>query len=317
MKPPTAQLDAPDPTPRRDDPPATDLPAVVSVGHLPRPAGPLPVASVRSVGRIKLVAVDLDGTLLDSQKQVGVRTVRALKHLPAIGVQLVIASARPPRSVRHIYRALGLDNWQINYNGAVIWDEGRREAVYHQPIAGDLARAMVEAARTLVPSVVMAAEVLDRWHTDSDDNRGYTTETGKLFRPDVVEPVGRICASPVTKLMFLGPRDDLATVDAALSVEFGGRVTVLHAEPELIQVMHRRVGKGFALAKVAGHYGARREEVMAIGDAPNDLGMVKWAGTGVAMDNAFEVVKSAADWVAPSNDDHGVLAALQRYGLVE
>src|SRR5947209_8468867 len=72
---------------------------------------------------IRLVAVDLDGTLLDRDKRVSRRTVEALCCLPRRAVQVVIASARPPRSVRHIYRALKLDTWQINYNGAMIWDE--------------------------------------------------------------------------------------------------------------------------------------------------------------------------------------------------
>ena len=72
---------------------------------------------------IGVVAIDLDGTLLNDSKQVSRRTVGALVGLPERGVKVVIASARPPRSVRHIYAALKLDTWQINYNGALIWDE--------------------------------------------------------------------------------------------------------------------------------------------------------------------------------------------------
>src|SRR5438552_2118936 len=80
--------------------------------------------------RIGLVAVDLDGTLLDENKRVSEQTVRALQCLPAAGIQVVIASARPPRSVRHIYQQLGLDTWQINYNGALIWDEPSGQVIF-------------------------------------------------------------------------------------------------------------------------------------------------------------------------------------------
>ena len=87
---------------------------------------------------IRLVAIDLDGTLLDRDKRVSEQTVRALKCLPAAGVKVVIASARPPRSVRHIYHQLALDTWQINYNGALIWDEPTRRRIFHRPMDGAL-----------------------------------------------------------------------------------------------------------------------------------------------------------------------------------
>src|SRR6186997_496459 len=82
--------------------------------------------------RIRLVAIDLDGTLLNSAKLISDQTIEALQCLPERGVRVVIASARPPRSVRHIYQMLRLDTLQINYNGALVWDEPKRQAVSHQ-----------------------------------------------------------------------------------------------------------------------------------------------------------------------------------------
>jgi hydroxymethylpyrimidine pyrophosphatase-like HAD family hydrolase len=79
--------------------------------------------------------------------------------------------------------------------------------------------------------------------------------------------------------------------------------------------MDRKVSKAAALKSVAEHYGVSRKQIMAIGDAPNDVGMLQFAGISVAMDNAHDLVKQQADWIAPSNDDHGVHAALVRYGL--
>src|SRR5690348_9246349 len=87
---------------------------------------------------IRLVAVDLDGTLLNDSKQVTEQTAGALACLPERDVKVVIASARPPRSVRHIYQSLGLDTLQINYNGALIWDEPNQRAIFHRPLTGKL-----------------------------------------------------------------------------------------------------------------------------------------------------------------------------------
>ena len=79
--------------------------------------------------------------------------------------------------------------------------------------------------------------------------------------------------------------------------------------------MDKRVSKAVALQKLAEHYGVSMDHVMAIGDAPNDVGMLQVSGVAVAMDNAHKVVKRVADWIAPSNNDHGVAAAMRRYGL--
>ena len=92
-------------------------------------------------------------------------------------------------------------------------------------------------------------------------------------------------------------------------------MTILKTDRDLIQIMDRTVSKAVALSKIAQHYGIPMTQVMAIGDAPNDVGMLQAAGVGVAMDNAHELVKEVADWVAPSNNDHGVHAALARFGL--
>jgi len=83
---------------------------------------------------IGLVAIDLDGTLLNDSKRISEQTAMALVGLPARGVRVVIASARPPRSVRHIYAALGLNTWTINYNGALIYDPVHDQIIHHQPM---------------------------------------------------------------------------------------------------------------------------------------------------------------------------------------
>jgi hypothetical protein len=265
---------------------------------------------------IRLVAVDLDGTLLNDSKEITEQTAGALTCLPQRDVKVVIASARPPRSVRHIYRALGLDTLQINYNGALIWDEPGQRAVFHRPIAGKLARKIIEHARDMFDETIVACEIMDRWLTDrADDGTGHTTETGKLFRPDLICPVDELCAQPITKLMLLGEPRIVLRLEDILAEAFEGEVTILKTDRDLIQIMHAEVSKAVALEKVAKWYGVPMEQVMAIGDAPNDVGMLQSAGVSVAMDNAHPLVKDAADWVAPSNNDHGVHAALARYGL--
>jgi Cof subfamily protein (haloacid dehalogenase superfamily) len=263
---------------------------------------------------IRLVAVDLDGTLLNDSKQVSEQTTEALACLPRNGVKVVIASARPPRSVREIYHALGLDTWQINYNGALIWDESQQQAVFHRPLRGSLAREIIELARDMFDEVIVTCEILDQWFTDRADN-SFTTETGKMFKPDVIAPYETFCATPVTKVMLLGEPRIILRLEDVLAEAFADQVTIVKTDRDLLQIMDHRVSKAVALQKVAKHYGVAMENVMAIGDAPNDVGMLQSAGVSIAMDNAHALVKEVSDWIAPSNNDHGVHAALKRYGL--
>ncbi|MGH7177110.1 MAG: Cof-type HAD-IIB family hydrolase [Tepidisphaeraceae bacterium] len=263
---------------------------------------------------IRLVAVDLDGTLLTSAKDVSPPTAAALRALSQRGVKVVIASARPPRSVRHIYADLALDTLQINYNGALIWDEPNQRPIFHRPMGGEVVRAIVDSARRAFDRVLVSCEIMDRWFTDRPDQT-YTTETGRMFKPDVIGPIASFCDQPVTKLMLLGEPNMMQQLQSLISEQFREKVSVIHADDDLLQIMDKRVSKAVALRKLAGLYRIRPREIMAIGDAPNDVGMLKLAGIAVAMNNAHDVVKQAAHWVAPSNDDHGVHAALVRYGL--
>jgi hypothetical protein len=263
-----------------------------------------------------MIAIDLDGTLLNRSKQVSPQTVTGLACARAAGIKIIIASARPPRSVRHIYKQLELDTLQINYNGALIWDEQKQQGIEHLPLAGDLAMAMVRMARQRFPQTLVTCELLDRWLTDRIDQT-YTTETGKLFKPDLIAPLETFLSEPVTKLMLLADPAAILQLEAMLIERFSNQAVILRIDEDLIQIMDKRVSKAAALAKLAKRYGVAATRIMAIGDAPNDVGMLKMAGTAVAMDNAHPLVKQAADWVAPSNDDHGVWAALRHYGLCD
>lgn len=266
-----------------------------------------------SRGPIRLVAIDLDGTLLTRDKKVSEQTVNALRCLPE-GVRVVIASARPPRSVRAFYQMLGLDTWQINYNGAMIWDEPAGRAVFHRPMAAEIARSIVDLARDMFEEVLVSCEVMDKWLTDRVDD-SFTTETGRIFKPDLIAPIETFCNQPITKLMLLGEPKILSRLEPLILEQFGSKVTIVQTDRDLLQIMDNRVSKAVALEKVAQYYGISADQIMAIGDAPNDVGMLQLAGVAVAMDNAADVVKKQAHWIAPSNDDHGVHAALVQFGL--
>jgi 5-amino-6-(5-phospho-D-ribitylamino)uracil phosphatase len=265
---------------------------------------------------IRLIAIDLDGTLLDDRKRISPRAATALMDVSKRGIKVVIASARPPRSVRHVHAALSLDTWTINYNGALIWDEVARKPVFHRPLPGTTVRQIIEHARHIHPDVHVSCELLDRWYTDRGD-QPFRTETGRLFPPDVIAPLETFFDVSMTKVLLGGEPALMDDINTSLGMAHGSEVCLVRTEQDLIQIMHRQASKAVALKMVARHYGVPLKNTLAIGDAPNDLDMLQVAGTSVAMDNGHQAVKDIADWVAPSNNDHGVHAALVRYGLCE
>ncbi len=265
---------------------------------------------------IGLVAIDLDGTLLTCDKKLSLRCVRAIDRAQRQGVAVVIASARPPRAVREIYRLLGLDTVQINYNGALIHDAPRKRHIFHRPLPVPLARHVTELARRMDGSIAVSLEILDRWYTDHIVE-GLETETSRSFDPDSIAPLHAYLNRPITKLMLLAPPERLAPVRECIGQRFEGQIGLAFTDPHLIQVHHPGACKARALERVARMYGVDRANVMAIGDAPNDESMLRWAGWGVAVANAWPQARNAAKAIVPSNDEDGVAFAIERYVLGE
>ncbi|MCJ7544152.1 MAG: Cof-type HAD-IIB family hydrolase [Phycisphaerae bacterium] len=264
------------------------------------------------MGRIHLLAIDLDGTLLNSAKQVtetSAAILRAARH--EAGVHVVLASARPPRTIAPFYDQLELDTPMICYNGALVVDPPSGRVILHRPIAARIARGIVTLARREYPEVLVSAEVLDRWYTDRLDP-AYVTETAKLVDPDLVAPVDQWLTDSVTKLLLLGEGSRLGGLAAAILDRYHRQVTITKTEDHLLQICHATVSKAKALRAVAGELGVARDQVMAIGDNDNDVEMLQWAGIAVAMGNASVAVLAVADHVTDHHDADGAARAIGR-----
>ncbi len=285
---------------------------MIATGQLDHDVGS--EAPCPATANIRMVAVDLDGTLLRSDHTVSAVNARAIEQAVAHGVPVVLASARPPRSVAKLAMTLPIDNSQVHYNGALIHDRDKDKHSFHLPIPPRLARAVVKTARRCNRKVIVSAEILDKWYTDQVDDR-YVTETARHFAPDHVGPLRSFLHKAVTKLMFAGPPDMLGAVNAALQHKFADRIQRHVCDTTLIQVAHRDADKSHAVARIADERGVKPEQVLAIGDAPNDTQLLRWAGVGVAVANGWVATRNAADVIAPPNDDDGVAWAIDRYVL--
>lgn len=290
--------------------------------------------------RFDILALDIDGTLLTSDKRLRDDDVRAVRAAASAGVRVVLATARPPRSTRPVLEALGLlagsgagaaetggvEAVSINYNGALTWTHvaGRRgSAVDHLPLDAETAQKAVRTARGVDPKVMVWVEIMDRWYTDNatpdfgpehaHETEGTLigTETSKTHPPDFVGELGAFMHVPATKVMFLAPPSRLRAVHAEIEARLAkpGRLACKVSDAHLFSVCHASADKGLALRGLAHRLGVPRERVLAVGDAPNDAAMLRWAGVGLAVSNAWDEAKAAADEVLPESNDAGAVAA--------
>ena len=275
-------------------------------------AGPARTEPSKPQSPMRLLAIDVDGTLLRSDARLSQGVVQACRAAERAGCVVVLATARGPRMTSWIIQALDITAPTINYNGALIWNPLDNVAQFHEPLSGELAGRIIAEARSIDPQIMVAIEVLDRWFTDRIDR-----QFDQLTDPDAIAPLRSFLSDPVTRVTLLGMPEPIQRILGSIREKYWQKheVALFNPDPQVIQVTHRLVDKGIALQRVAQRMGADREEVMVIADADNDLGMMEWAGLAVAVGNATDQVKQLADAVVPSNDDQGVARAIHRYIL--
>jgi Cof subfamily protein (haloacid dehalogenase superfamily) len=258
---------------------------------------------------VRLVASDLDGTLLLPDKSLSPRTVRVLRELVEAGVVLVLVSGRPPRTLREVAQALKLKGLAICCNGALVYDLDGASIVQHWPCPPEIIQVLVRQLREAAPGVSFAVEQGLTFGCES----GYAAWYPPVWSgtPEVAD-VLELLTEPVTKVIVRHPtihRDEMLTLIQSLG---GDAILATHSGAPFVEVSAGGIGKAAALAWLAASLGIDRQDVVAFGDMPNDLAMLEWAGRGVAVANAHPTVLAAADEVTLAHTEDGVAIALER-----
>jgi len=257
---------------------------------------------------LRLVATDLDGTLLRSDGTVSDRTVAALRLVEARGAMVVLVTGRPPRWMRSVAAAVGHAGLAVCANGAVVYDLHDERVLESFPLDVEAAQAVAAAVRAAIPGVHFAIETADR---------GFAHEPGYLPRVDSAAPFSRapldeLLTAPVVKLLIRHGTLDPDTLLASAREVADGLAELTHSSRDgLLEVSATGVTKATTLARLAAARGIGADGVVAFGDMPNDLPMLAWAGTAYGMGNAHPDVLEAVDLVAPDHDQDGVAVVLE------
>ncbi|MBB6348718.1 HAD-IIB family hydrolase [Nonomuraea muscovyensis] len=258
----------------------------------------------------RIVATDLDGTLLDSAGAVSPRTRRALRLAREAGAEIVFVTARAPRGVDPIAENAGVGGLAVCSNGAIVYDLGSREIVARHDLAPGTAAHVVETLAEALPGVAFAGET----GTGLLAEPGYGVAHAHDARHRREVASLRECADPVVKLLVWS-RDHLVDdMFTAAVAAVDGQAEVTHSGVGgLLEISAAGVTKAGTLAGLCAERGVDPAEVAAFGDMPNDLAVLAFAGAGYAMANAHHLVLAAVERRTLSNDEHGVAVVLERY----
>ncbi|MBO5245190.1 MAG: HAD family phosphatase [Selenomonadales bacterium] len=264
---------------------------------------------------IRLLAVDLDDTLLNEECVVSEANKQAIKEAVARGVIVTIATGRMFESAQKIAKQLEIDVPLISYNGALVQTAVSEEVLMKRCLDEDAARAVLDLFREKGWYIQLYRG--DKLYVDTvtNDTREYesrvetkATAIGQALYDDPKD---------ILKMLAINDPEKIDFVEETVHTLLSGKVFAPRSMPRFLEIVNAKVNKGEALRFVAEHFGVKREEVMAIGDSNNDIAMVEYAGLGVAMGNATPRVKEAADVMTASNAQDGVAKAIREYILAK
>ncbi len=259
---------------------------------------------------VKLIAIDMDDTLLDSELRLTRRTVEAIGAAQERGIAVAIATGRMYCSALPFARQLAMDVPIITYNGGMIRHPKNDAMIWHQQIDKEIAAKIISLFKK------------NGWYLQSYvDDKLYVAE--RCREVEIYEELAKVEAIALgeafyemnaapTKMLAMAEADLLGEIEATVNREIGEGIFTATSKPTYLELTHPEVNKGRALAILAEELGITQAETMAIGDSNNDYPMLEYAGIGVAMGNASERVKSVAQFVTDDNDNDGVAKAIER-----
>lgn len=263
--------------------------------------------------RIKLIAVDLDGTLLNSRHQLTDSTKSALIQAIEQGVQVVIATGKTRHSAQEAIRALNLQTPGVYLQGLMICNADG-SVRHQQSIDASVVSEINAFARGQRLSLVAysGADIL------TEQRNQYTDRLIAYHEPTPIEVeslVELLDSRPMNKLIIIDTAPRINDVREELSGRLDGRATLVQALADMLEILPPGASKGAGLRRLLDDLGVSPEHVLAIGDGENDIEMLQMAGIGVAVGNAMPQAKAAADYVVASNDADGVVEAVERFVL--
>lgn len=269
------------------------------------------------VAMYKLIAIDLDGTLLDSKKTVSQENIRSIKNAMNKGVRVAICTGRPYSGIRPFAKAIGLDNekeYIISQNGGCVINGDETNLIAGKYFTYEETKEIVEAFESMDIGVVLVTYE-DYISYNCNINNEMKKDADMVFKKlkEFNKENIKLEDLKLFKIMLSDEYDKISAIYNKIPQHIKDNYYVVKTMPYLIEIMPKNVNKGYGLLKLTQHLNLKNTEVMAIGDELNDIEMFEFAGLKVAMKNANDIIKSKADFITLSNDENGVSHAIEHF----
>lgn len=264
----------------------------------------------------KLIAVDLDGTLLNEKKEISIRCQENISKLKEMGKKIILATGRPLRGMLPYIELLDLldeNNYVVSYNGALVQNTKGDQVLFDKPLSLDSYKELYAVSKQLGVNIhaLTGSSVL------TPKNNPYTGIESSINQIPIIEgsPDDIDVSTNIIKVMFVDDPKKLDDIIPIIPKWVKEKYSIVRSAPIFLEFLNKGVDKGVGVSIIAERYGIRPHEVICVGDAGNDIGMIQYAGLGVAMGNATEDVKAEADYITLTNEEDGVAHIIEKFML--
>lgn len=261
----------------------------------------------------KLVAIDLDGTMLQDNLEIAQETIEAVQQASEKGAIVTIATGRMLTSAKQFAEQLKINAPIITYQGAIIHDLETEKVLYERTISPEISRQILQFAEE--KNVHLQVYQDDKVY-GKEENEILLTYAEKTKVPYYIEPdLYQLAARGLTKAIFIDEPSVLEGIVEELATLVGETTHITKSTQRFLELTHSEANKGHALTHLAKTLGIEQSQTIGIGDNFNDKELITTAGLGVAMGNAVNELKDLADFVTLSNNEHGVKHVLEKFIL--
>ncbi len=261
----------------------------------------------------KLIALDMDGTLLNSKKEISDRNIKAIGAAQEKGVIVVIATGRAVQGIEKYNSVLKLKNPVIAYNGAVIFDLGTNKTIFEKSLELRDAKKIIEKGRDYNTTMCIWSKNQLYVNELNDRVKDYKKLSG--IEPILMQNEDILCSQGITKILWYDTVERIEGFYTGFREDSFEKVGYCKSMPYFLEFFNKEVSKAVAVAKIAEIYGISPYEIIAVGDGENDVAMIEYAGLGAAVTNADNMLKAKAKIITKSNDDDGVAEVIEQYIL--
>lgn len=272
--------------------------------------------------KYKMIAMDMDGTLLTTDKQVSDYTKKVLQRASDMGVKLVVCTGRIFKSAKIFAKLIGTKAPIVASNGAYIREKDRDEVIYSKPLSRNEIYEIIDTSKkfNFCPQVFTSDTVFSEKLIHSAKN--YSIWNESLLEKDrinihITDDIYSIIDENLGSILKVLVKSDEEEklLSFRKDLKSYGKFSIVSSFKNNAEVMSEGISKGNAISILADYFNISKDEVVCFGDGENDTSMIKYAGLGVAMDNAIDELKEIADYITDSNDNDGVAKAIEKFVL--